>query len=153
MENILQNKEDEYKDIIDEFGYTPKFFYDIDNSDKFTFKTNLSDNIKMNLEEYYSSKDSKNKAIDAIIEILNLLDLIKSEKLISSVTIKDMIPKLPLKYINITKYKINDEIIKNLSIKIEECQINKIKKDKKEKEEEDILIKYLNIIWNNEKNH
>ena len=153
LENILQNKEDEYKDIIDEFGYTPKFFYDIDNSDKFTFKTNLSDNIKMNLEEYYSTKDSKNKAIDAIIEILNLLDLIKSEKLISSVTIKDMIPKLPLKYINITKYKINDEIIKNLSIKIEECQINKIKKDKKEKEEEDILIKYLNIIWNNEKNH
>ena len=149
LENILQNKDDEYKDIIDEFGYTPKYFYEINYSDKYSFKTYLSKNIKNNLEEYYSTKDN-----DMIIEILNLLDLIKSEKLISSITFKDMISKLPLKYINITKYQINDKIIKNLSKKIEEYhQINKIKKDKAEIEEEDILIKYLNIIWNKDKNN
>ena len=154
LENILQNKDDEYKDVIDEFGYTPKYYYEINYSDKYAFKINLSKNIKNNLEEYYPIKDNKNKNIDMITEILNLLDIIKSEKLISSIALKDMIPKLPLKYINITKYKINDEIIGRLSTKIEEYhQINKIKKDKTEKEEEDILIKYLNIIWNKDKNN
>ena len=35
------------------------------------------------------------------IEILNLLDLTKSEKLISSITFIDMISKLPLKYMKV----------------------------------------------------
>ena len=154
LENILPNNDDEYKDIINEFGYIPKNFYEMTNLNEDIYKNYLSKNIKDNLEEYYSSNDNKNETIDMIPEILNLLNLIKSEKLISSIKLKEMIPKLPLKYINITKYKINDEIIKNLSDKIDEYyQINKIKKEKKEKEEEDILIKYLNIIWNKEKNH
>ena len=40
LENILQNEDDDYKDIIDEFGYTPKYYYEINYSDKHTFKTN-----------------------------------------------------------------------------------------------------------------
>ena len=153
LENILPNNDDEYKDIINEFGYIPKNFYEMTNINRDIYKNYLSKNIKDNLEEYYSPGDNKNETIDMIIEILNLLDLIKSEKLISCIKLKEMIPKLPMKYINITKYKINVEIIKNLSDKIEEYnQINKIKNDKTEKEE-DILIKYLNRIWDKEKNY
>ena len=152
FENIIQNKDNEYNDIIDEFGYTPKYFYEFNYSDKYTFKINLSKNIKKNLEEYYSTKDNKIETIDMIIEILNLLDIIKGEKLISSFALIEMISKLPLKYINITKYKINDEIIEYLSKTTKKYhQINKIKKDKAE--EEDILIQYLNIIWNKDKNN
>ena len=152
MENILQNEDDDYKDIIDEFGYTPKYYYEINYSDKHTFKTNLSKTIKNNLEEYFSAKDNKNKIRDMTIEILNLLDLTKSEKLISSITFIDMISKLPLKYMKLTKYRINGVLIENLSKKIEEYhQINNIKKEKTE--EEDILIEYLNKIWNNDKNN
>ena len=83
------------------------------------------------MDEYYSTKDNKIETIDMIIEILNLLDIIKGEKLISSFSLIEMISKLPLKYINITKYKINDEIIEYLSKTTKKYhQINKIKKDK-----------------------
>jgi len=149
LKYIVQNQLDEYKDFIDEFGYSPKCFYDIIHTNNYIYKKYLSKNLKDNLEEYYSF-NNKNKIIDTIREILNLLDIVKSEKLISSIALRDNISKLPMKYINITKYKINDEIIKNLSDKIDEY--NKINKIKKRKEEDDILIKYLNIVWNNEKN-
>ena len=150
MKYIVLNQVDEYKDIIDEFGYSPKIFYEINYINKYTYKKYISKNLKDNIEEYYSY-NNKNKTINKISEILNLLDIVKSEKLISSIALKDNISKLPLKYINITKYKINDEMIKNLSDKIDEYnQINKIKN---RKEEDDILIKYLNIIWNKEKNY
>ena len=150
MKYILQNQVDEYKDIIDEFGYSPKCFYEINYINKYTYKKYISKNLNDNIEEYYSF-NNKNKTIDTISEILNLLDIVKSEKLISSIVLKDNISKLPLKYINITKYKINPEIIKILSDKIDEY--NKINKIKNRKEEDDILIKYLNIIWNKEKNN
>ena len=149
MKYILQNQVDEYKDIIDEFGYSPECFYEINYINKYTYKQYISKNLNDNIEEYYSF-NNKNKTIDTISEILNLLDIVKSEKLISSIALKDNISKLPLKYINITKYKINSKIIQNLSDKIDEHnQINKIKNRKKE---DDIFINYLNIIWNKEKN-
>ena len=50
-----------------------------------------------------------------IIEILNLLDIIKGEKLISSFALIEMISKLPIKYINITKQK-NQNLLKIKSL-------------------------------------
>ena len=147
MENILPKQDDEYKDIIDELGYSPKYFYEVHYTNIYTYKKYLAKNLKDNIEEYYLSNIYNNKKIDKHIEILNLLDLVISEKLISSFELRNKISTLPLKYLNITKYKINNEIIKNLSNKINVYQ------QKSKEKEEDILIKYLNLIWNNEKNY
>ena len=167
MDNILPDKNNEYKDFIEELGYSPKNFYDLQNTNIDTYKEYLTKNINNNIKEYYlsSHKNGGNEITDMNIEILNLLDLIKCEKLISSVEFKNKISIFPLKYLKIIKYKINMKIIQEFSKKIKEYKkINdsneKKTKDnnktknikKKEKKEEDILIKYLTLIWNNEEN-
>ena len=151
LENISLNQNDEFKDIFDELGYSPKHFYELNNTNLYDYKEYLSKNLNYNIREYYlSNNKNKGEVLDMNNEILNLLDLVKSEKLISSIEFRNSISKLPLKYLKITKYKINDKIIKNLANKFNEYyQKNKCKK---EKEEEDILIKYFTLLWNNEKN-
>ena len=67
------------------------------------------------------------------IKLLELLDLVKSEKLICSTDFKKHISEFPLKYLNIIKYKINDTIIQELS--------NKINDDN------DIFLQYLNLLF------
>ena len=153
LENIASEKDEEYRYVIDEFGYSPKHFYDINNSDMDTYKQYVKQNIKSNLEEYYSSNNNKNKISYNIAEILNLLDIVKSEKLICSLELKNMITKLPLKYLKIIKYKIDNNFIKNLSNKFEEYRKKWKKKKKNEKDEVNIFIEYLKIIWNKEKNY
>ena len=131
-------------------------FYELSNINLPTYKNYLADNLNKNIKEYYlNNNKNKDKIIDMNIELLNLLDLIKSEKLISSVELKNNISNLPLKYLKITKYKINGNIIKDLSNKFVEYYKNnedKSEKDKDDKKEEEILIKYLTLLWNNEKN-
>ena len=101
LDNIISEENDEYKNVMDELGYSPQHFYEFHNSNNETYKKYKEDNIKKNLEEYLSFND-----IDNYIEILNLFDLIKSGKLISGLELENMFSKLPLKYIKIIKYKI-----------------------------------------------
>ena len=130
-------------DVFDELGYSPKHFYELNNINLPSYKNYLEDRLNNNIKEYYLNNNKKeDKIINMNIEILNLLDLIKGEKLISSLELRNNISKYPLKYLKITKYKINDEIINDLSNKF-------IKKNEKE----EILIKYLTLLWNNEKNN
>ena len=152
LENIISEKDDEYKNIIDELGYSPKHFYDFHNSNQETYKKYKEGNIKNNIEEYFSFNNNKTAA-DTIIDILNILDLVKSEKLISSLELQKMISKLPLKYLKIIKYKINNEFIQNLPSKFEDYQKKFKKKNKNEKDEEDVFINYLKKIWRKEKNY
>ena len=67
MENIITEKDDEYKNIIDELGYSPKHFYDFHNSNKETYKKYKEGNIKNNIEEYFSFND-KNITANTIVE-------------------------------------------------------------------------------------
>ena len=151
FKNILVDEKDEYKDIFDELGYLPKHFYDLKNIDLDIYKNYLATNLNNNIKEYYLSNNKKNDETNMNIEILKLLDLVKGEKLISSSEFYNNITNLPLKYLKITKYIINNNIIKDLSDKFREYY--KINKIKKEKEEEEILIKYLSLLWNNEENN
>ena len=151
---ILKGQQDKYADIVDEFGFSPKYFYEITYTNLSAYKEYLKGNLNDNIKEYYLSNGKNgDEIIDMNIEILNLLDLVKSEKIISSVDLKNRIKKLPLKYLKITKYKINDEIIKNISNKIDQYYKENKVKNKKEKNEGKILIKYLTLLWNNEKNN
>ena len=156
QDEFLKNISSEKIEIFDELGYLPKHYYELNNTNLSTYKNYLSKNLNDNLKEYYlANNKNKDVIIDMNIEILNLLDLIKSEKLISSLELRNNISKLPLKYLKITKYKINEEIINDLSNKFNEYhkQIkDKNQKDKNGKKEEEILIKYLTLLWNNETN-
>ena len=152
LENIISEKDDEYKNIIDELGYSPKHFYEFHNSNKETYKKYKEDNIKKNLEEYFSFND-KNITANTIIEILNILDIVKSEKLISGIELENKISKLPLKYLKIIKYKIDNRFIQQLPSKFKEHQKQLKQKDKNEIDEENVFIKYLKMIWNKEKNY
>ena len=150
LENIVEKQNIEYKNIIDEFGYSPKYFYETNNTNFSFYKNYLLNNLKDNIKEYYLNENN-NDETKMNINILNLLDIVKCEKLISSSEFREHITNLPLKYLKIIKYKINDEIIKKISDKFKEY--NKINKDTKGKEEGDILIKYLKLLWNNETNN
>ena len=150
FKNILVDEKDEYKDIFDELGYLPKHFYDLKNIDLDIYKNYLATNLNNNIKEYYLSNNKKNDETNMNIEILKLLDLVKGEKLISSSEFYNNITNLPLKYLKITKYIINEKIIQDLSEKFREYY--KKNKIKIEKEEEEILIKYLSLLWHNEEN-
>ena len=154
LDNILIDQNDKYKDYIDELGYSPKHYYELNNININMYKEYLINNLNKNLKKYYLSNNKSDENIDINIEKLNLLDIVKGEKLISSSELINKISKLPLNYLKITKFKINDEIINEISTKFNEYsqeQNDKIKK--KEKDEEDILIKYLKLLWNNEINN
>ena len=148
LENIISEKEDEYKNVIDELGYSPQHFYEFHNSYKDTYKKYMENSIKNYIEKYFSF-NNKNTTTHTIMEILNIFDIIKSGKLLSSFELMNMISILPLKYLKIVKYKINNEFIQNLSSKFVEYQ----KQFKHEKDEVNVFIKYLKIIWNKEKNY
>jgi len=149
---ILVDEKDEYKNIFDELGYLPKHYYDLKNLELDIYKDYLTKNLNNNIKEYYLSNNKNiDEAKNMNNEILYLLELVKGEKLISSSEFEKNIKKFPLKYLKITKYKINDKIIKELSDKFSEYY--KINDIKTEKEEEEILIKYLKLLWNNEENN
>ena len=149
---ILVDENDEYKNIFDELGYLPKHYYDLKNLELDIYKDYLTNNLNNNIKEYYlSNNKNKDEAKNIYNDILYLLELVKGEKLISSSEFEKNITKFPLKYLKITKYKINDKIIKELSDNFNEYY--KINDIKIEKEEEEILFKYLKLLWNNEENN
>ena len=149
---ILVDEKDEYKNIFDELGYLPKHYYDLKNLELDIYKDYLSKNLSNNIKEYYlSNNKNKDETKNIYNEILYLLELVKGEKLISSSEFEKNITKFPLKYLKITKYKINDKTIQKLSDKFSEYY--KINNIKIEKDEEEILIKYLKLLWNNEENN
>ena len=149
MEHIIQNESDDYKNIMDELGHSPKFYYELNSTDVKSYKEYLSTNIRKNIEEYFlSDNTNKYENINMITGILNLLDIVKNEKLISSCEIKKNIEKFPFKYLRITKYKINKEIIQKISKKIDDYY-----KENKDKKKEDILEKYIKLLWDHEENY
>ena len=67
------------------------------------------------------------------IKLLELLDLVKSEKLICSVDFRKHISEFPLKYLKIIKYKINNTVVQELSKKIND--------------DKNIFLQYLNFLF------
>ena len=131
LNNIINEETDEYIKFIEEVGYLPKLYYDSKNSNINNFKAYLKENIKSNINEYYIS-DNKNKE-KMNIKLLELLDLVKSEKLICSVDFRKHISEFPLKYLKIIKYKINNTVVQELSKKIND--------------DKNIFLQYLNFLF------
>ena len=138
---------------MEELGSSLKCFYELSNMNIDSYKDYLSKNLSNNIKEYYLPNNyiNNDQISDMHISIIKLLDLVKCEKLISSVELKNNISIFPLKYLNITKYKINKDIIDNISQQME--QYNKINCYKNTINEEDNLIKYLKLLWNIEDNN
>ena len=139
IEKIINKESDENKNFIEELGYIPKFFYELKNININIYKNYLEINLRKNIKEYYSPNDNT----EMNMKILNILDLTKSEKLISSYEFQKNISIYPLKYLKIIKYKVNQKILDEFSKK------NKINNNNKE---EDIIVQYLRKLLKNEKN-
>ena len=133
IDSILKDEKEEYINFMEEVGYIPKLFYDSKYDNIYSYKNYLKINLKKNLNEYIIDSKDNFKNME---EILKLLDIIKGEKLLCSKEFKDNIPKLPLKYLKITKYKIEKKILQEYSKKINN------------EKEENILLKYLNFLFN-----
>ena len=156
IHDIIENASNEYKDmkdIMEELGSSLKCFYELSNMNIDSYKDYLAKNLSKNIKEYYLPNNNINndQISDMHISIIKLLDLVKCEKLISSLELKNNISIFPLKYLNITKYKINKDIIDNISKKLE--QYNKTNGYKNIINEEDNLIKYLKLLLNIEDNN
>ena len=153
IHDIIENASNEYKDIMEELGSSLKCFYELSNVNIDSYKDYLAKTLSKNIKEYYLPNNNINndQISDMNISIIKLLDLVKCEKLISSVELKNNISIFPLEYLNITKYKINKDIIDNISKKME--QYNKTNGYKNTINEEDNLIKYLKLLWNIEDNN
>ena len=132
LSDILNNEKLEYTNFMEEAGYIPKIFYDSKYIDIYAYKNYLKQNLKQNLNEYIIDNNN-NKDENQVLE---LLDIIKSERLICSKEFKDKISKLPLKYLKIIKYKIDKNCFTEY--------LNKINSDK----DENILLKYLELLFN-----
>jgi len=124
-EHILVNEKNEIINIMKELGNSAYYYYELKKRQDSigTYKLYLKDNINKNLLEYY------NNNLD-IEKILELLDYALGEKVISSSSLKDIINKIPLKYLKIKKFKINHE------------KISKIKETNK-----DAFINYLYLLF------
>ena len=132
INNILIDEDEEYLSFMKEVGYIPKLFYDSKLSDIKTYKSYLKTNLKTYIDEYLiNAKDN----ITINIELLTLIDYIRSGRLITSLELKNNISKFPLKYLKLIKYRINKEIIKEYSKKF---NLN---------EDENILLKYLSFLF------
>ena len=132
INNILIDEDEEYLSFMKEAGYIPKLFYDSKLSDIKTYKSYLKTNLKTYIDEYLiNAKDN----ITINIELLTLIDYIRSGRLITSLELKNNISKFPLKYLKLIKYRINKEIIKEYSKKF---NLN---------EDENILLKYLSFLF------
>ena len=129
---ILKDEKEEYLSFMKEAGYIPKLFYDSKLSDIKTYKNYLKINLKNNLDEYLLNT---NDNIKNNTELLTLIDIIKSERLISSIEFKNNISKFPLKYLKLIKYKIDKEIIQEFS---EKFSLNA---------DQNILLKYLSFLF------
>ena len=152
INGIIEKTNNEVKEALEELGFSLKIFYELNNMNIDSYKKYLENNLLENIKEYYikDSYENNDEISDMHISIINLLDLVKCEKLISSMQLKKNISFFPLKYLNITKYKINNDIIDNIIKKMNQYnEINNIKNSI----DEDNLIKYLKILWNIEQNH
>ena len=138
LKTILKDETNEYITFIEEFGYLPKYYYDSKYSNINNFKCYIKKNMKSNLDEYYISENN-NKNNEMNKKLLELLDIVKGEKLICSSDFKKHIQEFPLKYLKIIKYKINKNIIADLSTTNNDDKNNK-------KKGQDILLDYLNFL-------
>ena len=129
VKNILYEENEEIIDAIDELGYLPGYYYEIKRENNIQNYLNyLEKNVIDNLEEYYG--DNK------ISKILELLDLVIGEKVVSAKFLKENIDTIPLKYMNIKKMKINKQKLQKFE----------------ESNKDDIFIKYLNLFLFEAKN-
>jgi len=107
---ILSEENEENTKFYEELDGSPIHFYELKNINSIKeYKTILQNNIKENIKEYFHNDTIKNT-----IDILDLLDLVRGEKIISSTTLLKYLKELPLKYLKIEKYKIKYEEIMNL---------------------------------------
>ena len=104
IDKILNNENDEMINIMNELGFWPGHFYEIkrDNNTK-NYIHYLENNINYDLQCYYEEKN--------IPKLLELIDLIYGEKIISGNMLSQRIREIPLKYIIIKKFKISQELI------------------------------------------
>ena len=133
LKYILSDENENNIQLYEELDNSPMHFYELKNINSIqAYREYLQNNYKENIKEYYGT-DTIQKTID----ILDLLDLVVGEKLISSTTLLENLKELPLKFLKIKKYKIKYKDIMNLD--------NKVLKD---------LKNYLLLLFNenNKKN-
>jgi len=113
-----------------ELGNSVYYYYELKKRQDSigTYKIYLKNNIRKNLLEYYNN----NLEIEKILE---LLDFVLGEKVISSSSLKNIINKIPIQYLIIKKFKINHE------------KISKIKETNK-----DTFINYLYLLFYHSEN-
>mgnify|MGYP003571337470 CR=1 FL=1 len=101
-DNIFNDENDEIKDTMHELGDLPGHYYEIkrDNNVE-SYIQYVKNKINENMKNYYKEYNIK--------QLLDLIDLIYGEKVLSSVLLKERIRNIPLKYIVIKKFKINKE--------------------------------------------
>jgi len=128
-DNIFNDENDEIKDTMHELGDLPGHYYEIkrDNNVE-SYIQYVKNKINENMKNYYKEYNIK--------QLLDLIDLIYGEKVLSSVLLKERIRNIPLKYIVIKKFKINKEFI------------SKFKKSFKN----DTFLEYLELLLFNYRN-
>ena len=137
INNILNNENKEYLNFMEEIGFIPKLYYDSKLTNFDVYRKFLKNNLQKNLNEYIKND---REIIQNNTDLLNLLDIVKCERLISITDLVNNISKMPLKYLKIVKYEVEKDFI------IKYCE--KLNKNKKE----DILLKYILYLFNNVQN-
>ena len=122
-EYILKEENDIIIDVMNELGNLPGHYYELKRLNNVEQYLNyLEQNINDNMNVYYGSKK--------IVNILELLDLVCGEKLLSGSLLRERIKKIPLKYLIIKKFKINNDFIQKYQ----------------KPHENDDFVKYLNLL-------
>ena len=125
-ENILKNENENIINVMSELGDLPEHFYEIKKNNNIkNYLQYIENDINENIKNYFGETKISN--------ILEILDLVYGEKIISSYLLKERIKKIPLKYLIIKKFKINKDLIE---------KYNKIHKDDK-------FLKYLDLLTYN----
>ncbi len=126
VKNVLKEEKEEIKNIMEELGNLPSHFYEIKRENNIENYTQyLEKNINNNLLNCYSN--------DTISNILELLDLVFGEKLLSANLLRERIRVIPLKYLIVKKLKINIDLIRKYE----------------EENKNDEFIKYLILLFYN----
>ena len=106
---LNENDNEDIANLYEELDSSPNHFYEIKNINSIQrYKEYLQNNIKEYIKEY------KDSTIKSSLDILNLLDLVIGEKIISSTSLLEKLQSLPLKYLKITKFKTKYKDIINL---------------------------------------
>ena len=122
-ENILKEENDIIIDTMNELGNLPGHYYELKRQNNVEQYLNyLEQNINDNMNIYYGSKK--------IINILELLDLVCGEKMLSGSLLRERIKKIPLEYLIIKKFKISKDFIQ----------------ENQKSHKNDNFFKYLNLL-------